>query len=164
MDTFQEITSSFSDFDTTMYGILETSKSVESVKVDTEVTSSITLDALLIELNELKEKVKRLSVEKVVEELQVPIEVIRPMVAKKFKLGHPPTEGEIRHAISKTRTMYEAAEYLGVSSMTLRRYCKLYDSQRDISIGGESIVGGEGERLLWKPTRGSKAIKSIIRI
>ena len=46
--------------------------------------------------------------------------------------------------------MKEAAKYLGVSALTLRKYCQLYD---------ENKTENNNDLPLWKPTRGNKTVK-----
>ena len=108
--------------------------------------------ALLLELNELKEKVKQMTLKSALETVQsntqLSAEIIEPIIApyveKKFKLNHPPLEGEIRHAISKTKSLKEASRYLGVSFNTFKKYCKFYDENR---------TDNRNDLLLWKSKR-----------
>jgi hypothetical protein len=112
---------------------------------------------VLLDIKELKEKVKQMTIKEVKDTLQLSEEIMAPIVykiEKQFRLRRPPLEAEIRHAISKTKTMKEAAKYLGVSALTLRKYCQLYDENNsNISNDGSPILP------LWKPTRGSKTVK-----
>ena len=107
-----------------------------------------TLINLITLVHELRNEVKNLMIKKVVEDEQLPTEIVTAAVynhmKKNHKLGRPPMEGEIKDAISKTRTMYQAADYIGISVYTLKRYCRLYENVRS------------GGTPLWKPTRGKK--------
>jgi hypothetical protein len=108
------------------------------------------IEALAISVLELRNKVKSLMVSKAVEETMAPEAIVTPIVndyfKQKYKLGRPPTESDIKHAISRTKDMRQASEYLGISIYTLKRYC-LYFSE----------MGGYPS--LWQPRRGPKAIK-----
>lgn len=110
------------------------------------------IEALAISVLELRNQVKSLMVTKGIEATMAPASLVTPIVndyfKQKYKLGRPPTEGEIKHAISKTKDMRQASEYLGISIYTLKRYC-LYFAE----------AGGSP---LWQPRRGSKAIKPIM--
>lgn len=135
--------------------ITEPTKSIDlSAPIDPQ--SSYTNDeilSLVIAVNTLKNEVKNLMVSKVVETNQIPEEIVKPAVNSHFKknhrLGRPPLEGEIRDAITKTKDMKAAADYLGVSPQTLKYYCRLYGN---VGPGGSS---------LWRPKRGSKAWKNL---
>ena len=115
------------------------------------------LSSLLIEFRELSERVKALYLKEAEKETQLPIEIIQPIIERKFirkRLNRPLLEGEIRHAISisktgNNKTMEAAARYLEVSSKTLKKYCEFYDSN---SGGTASYVP------LWKATRGRKSM------
>ena len=107
--------------------------------VNSEITASITpienrkhytdaeIEALAISVLELRNEVKSLMISKGVEATMAPEAMITPIVndyfKQKYKLGRPPTEGEIKHAISKTKDMRQASEYLGISIYTLKLYC-----------------------------------------
>ena len=107
-----------------------------------------TLINLITSIHELRNEVKNLMIKKVVEDEQLPVEMVTSAVyehmKKNHKLGRPPMEEEIKDAIRKTRTMHQAADYLGTSVYTLKRYCRLYENVRS------------GGTPLWKPTRGKK--------
>jgi hypothetical protein len=128
------------------------------------------LCSLAIGLRELNKQVEQLSIKQVLEETQLPAEIIEPLVREKFKpkrLNRPLLEGEIRDALSKSKTMAGTARYLGVHFDTLKKYCELYDSSRttggseNLSAGTTPLlpVGNNGSSSLWQPTRGTKAIK-----
>ena len=104
---------------------------------DIPLTGSLTQNrdpiSILLELKDLKETVKQLTIKEVKDALQLSDEVMEPVIHKieqQFKLNRPPMEAEIKHAISRTKTMKEAAKFLGVSSATLKKYCRLYDENR----------------------------------
>lgn len=131
---------------------------------------SDTLCSLAIGLRELKSVVKELWLKEVAEQTQLPAEIIGPIVEEQFskkRLNRPLLEGEIRYAFSKASTMKGAADYLGVSSRTLKKYCELYDSYGEVG-GSENTSAGAAPCLpvgpLWKPTRGTKSVsrKKII--
>ena len=89
---------------------------------DIPLTGSLTQNrdpiSILLELKDLKETVKQLTIKEVKDALQLSDEVMEPVIHKieqQFKLNRPPMEEEIKHAISRTKTMKEA-KYLGVSS------------------------------------------------
>lgn len=135
---------------------------------DTELTSSIDLSSLagpakhsytddeilslVLAVNTLRNEVKSLMTNNLVEANGLPEEIVKPAVdsyfKKNHKLGRPPLEGEIKDAISKTKDMKAAADYLGVSIGTLKYYCRLY---------GNEASGGAP---LWRPKRGSKVWKN----
>lgn len=127
------------------------------------------LCSLAIGLRELKSVVKELWLKEVTEQIQLPAEIINPLVEQQFskkRLNRPLLEGEIRDAISKNRTMAGAARYLGVHYDTLKKYCQLYDNNRAVG-GSENISAGPiitclPAGPLWQPTRGTKAIKKSI--
>jgi hypothetical protein len=114
-----------------------------------EITSLVTA------IRSLKNEVKDLMIKQAVNTLQVPLEVVEPAVKEymrqSYKLGRPPLEGEIKDAITKTNTMKAAAEYLGVSVTTLKRYSQLYEKN---SEGGTPL-------RLWQPTRGNSVFKRV---
>ena len=115
-----------------------------------EITSLVTA------IRSLKNEVKDLMIKQATDTLQVPLEVVEPAVKEymrqSYKLGRPPMEAEIQDAITKTNTMKAAAEYLGVSITTLKRYCSLYEKN---SEGGTPL-------RLWQPTRGNKVFRSTL--
>src|ERR1035437_30096 len=110
------------------------------------------IEALCVAVNALRNEVRDLMVNKAVESLQVPLEFIEPAVneyvKKTYKLGRPPMEGEVLDAITKTKTMRQAAGYLGIAPSTLKRYAVLYENNH---CGGVPLS-------LWRPTRGTKSI------
>ncbi len=109
------------------------------------------ISALAIIVNTLREEVRQLMISKVIETTEAPISLaentVNQYIAKKYKLGRPPMESEIRDAINKTKDMNQAAEYLGISVFTLKRYCLFFSE--------------DGGAPLWEPRRGSKAIKPL---
>lgn len=132
------------------------------------LSNSSSMDEVLVELKKLKDKVKELTLVSMVKDVQLPVEVMKPIIDRSFRLGHPPMECEIRHAMTKAKTMVGVAEYLGVSVDTLKWYCKLYDEDAMNNGGGGSgsmsgSLGGGGMGVyrepLWKPTRGFKSAK-----
>ena len=62
-------------------------------------------------------------------------------------------EAEIKDAITKTKTMKAAGDYLGISTTTLKRYCSLYEKNSE---------GGTTPLRLWQPTRGTRTYKSVL--
>ena len=103
------------------------------------------LTQAIIGINDIRERIDRLIVAEAVKELQLPQAIVEPVVRKALKkerLGRPLLEGEIKDAISKHKTMRGAANYLRVTSVTLKKYLRLYGLYD----------------LLWKPTRGTKSI------
>ena len=114
------------------------------------------ITALVTAIHNLKNEVKELMIKQAINEFQMPSELVVPAVdsymKQNYKLGRPPMEAEIQDAISKTKTMKAAADYLGISTTTLRRYCTLYQKT---SEGGTTLS-------LWRPTRGTKVSKSTL--
>ena len=97
---------------------------------------------LCIAVNTLRNEVKKLMLFDLIKKNELPEEMVKPIINSytKHKLGRPPLEGEIKDAISKTKSMKKAANYLGVSIDTLKHYCKLYERNTPGLI-------------LWKPAR-----------
>ena len=138
-----------------------------SISITSSISSSLStascytdnnLEALCIAVNSLRNEVQALMINKAINELQIPSEIIEPVIEditkEKFKLGRPPLISEIQDAITKTKSMRGAAEYLGISISTLKRYCLLYEN----NSGG----GGTTPLRLWQPTRGTKVLKSTL--
>lgn len=109
-----------------------------------------TLINLITTVNELRNEVKDLMIKKMVKDEQLPAKTVASVIAdhmkKNHKLGRPPMEEEIKDAIRKTKTMQQAANYIGISVSTLKRYCKFYENNRHGFVNAP----------LWKPTRGKK--------
>jgi hypothetical protein len=85
------------------------------------------------ELQELKELVRKIHLQQLSDELQLPIEVIensgevRRLRRTKSGVGAIPIlESEIREAQEKTKTAAAAAKYLNVDYNTYRKYAKLF--------------------------------------
>ena len=137
---------------------LETSGSSSSSHYHPPLTAEDLLP-LSIGLNDVKEQIRRIYLLKAMEYLQLPSDLVEPYVNKIVKektprLGRPLMEGEIKDAISKTKTMSAAANYLGVGIKTLHKYCMIYHNQAKIN-DPQSVS-------LWQPTRGWKAISKKI--
>lgn len=99
--------------------------------------------ALAIAMNQLRQTVKEMWIQKGVEEQQIPEPIMTSAVQthyRKRRIGRPLLEGEIKDAMNKFKTMIAVADYLCVHPETLKKYVKLYG-------------------LTWKPTRGSKPFK-----
>lgn len=120
--------------------------------------SNLEIEALCIAVNNLRSEVKELMLTTLISKDNLPEEMahtaVNAYMKQKYKLRRSPLEGEIADAISKTNSMRAAAEYLGISPTTLKRYCDLYQKNSE---------GGPTPLQLWCPTRGTKVIsKSIL--
>lgn len=82
---------------------------------------------------ELQNEISKLKIQKLSEELKLPLEVIEhsgeikpPRRTKRGNGFVPLLESEIREAQEKTQTASDASKYLKVSYLTYRKYAKLY--------------------------------------
>ena len=106
------------------------------------------MNDIAVDIEEIKNLLRQLVKEKVVQTVQLSPEILDPILRKSFPLGRPPTESEIRGSVNKFKTMKEAAEYLGIGVKTLSQYARLYDSYNQED---------PAQPKLWRPTRGRKA-------
>jgi histidinol-phosphate/aromatic aminotransferase/cobyric acid decarboxylase-like protein len=108
------------------------------------------VESLVILVNELREEVRKLLLEKAVEETQLPRDMIEPHVNAVYKarrkLNRPLLESEIQDAVNRFKTMKLAAAYLMVHPDTLKKYCELYQN--------EYIKRGVLPReIYWRPSK-----------
>ena len=115
------------------------------------------ITSLVMAIHSLKNDVKEIMINQAINSLQLPSEMVEPAVdsymKRTYKLGRPPMEAEIKDAITKTKTMKAAGDYLGISTTTLKRYCSLYEKNSE---------GGTTPLRLWQPTRGTRTYKSVL--
>lgn len=106
---------------------------------------------LLMEIRELHERVKQITIKEAIRVSQLPAEIIQPIVERTFvkkAIRRPLMESEIRYAFSKTNdSIPKAAAYLGVCPKTLKKYCRFYDANSTTPV----LIP------LWKPERGIAA-------
>jgi hypothetical protein len=137
-----------------------------------EVTSSLTYETkgddrlmtvILKTVEELKNKVHQLETKKIIDETQLPTEILEqnnllPPRPKKLKRGRgyrPLLQSEIEEAKLKSPFAAQQARYLNVASSTYRKYAKLYGIY-------EPKPNEKGKRNLYDPNKGKYPINEVL--
>lgn len=105
---------------------------------------------LIRQVQELKEDIVKIRNDKVIDELKLPPEIIDKLVipskVRRIKRGlgaRPITEREIDEAFAHAKSKADAARYLGVSPVTLRKYADRYGKWKTFKTrGNESVPRG----------------------
>ncbi len=114
------------------------------------------------ELQDLKELVRKLQIQQLSKDLQLPVDVIEnsneiPVIrrTKRGKGSIPILESEIREAQSKTQTAADAARYLKIHYFTYKKYAKLYGVWK-------TNVHYKREGIILNPEKGRYPLSKLI--
>ena len=119
--------------------------------------------ALFREIQDLKEKVIAIENNKVIESLQLPIDVLEsvgiiqePHRLKRGNGSRPLLESEIKEAQAHCNTAADCARYLKVGTMTYRKHAERYGIYKTNQWGKGS------RKKIWDPEKGMYPLNKIL--
>jgi hypothetical protein len=121
------------------------------------------ISMLYRKVEELAKKVHDIETKKILDETQLPVEILKengllPKVSKKLKTGkgyRPLLQSELEEAKKHSVSSAGQARWMGVSFATFKKYCKLYGIY-------DPGYKGRGKKQNFDPTRGKYPLTTIL--
>lgn len=132
-------------------------------QIPTEQDKDRVISTLIRDLEELKRKVINIQNDKVVENLQLPADVLasvgiiqKPWRLKRGRGSRPILESEIKEAQEKCDTATACSRYLNISYAVYRRYAMRY------GIFKANPWGKDSKKRFWGPDKGKYPLNQIL--